>query len=513
MDPEPSEERDGGFAMKKIIVSIIEDRIGRRVIIGCARILLFVTFFLVPYGIVNTGMAATYYIDYQNGSDLNSGKTKTAAWKYCPGMASFTGNYAHSAGDKFIFKGGVTWPSFAFPLVIAYGGSAGLVDEYTVDTGWFAGSNWERPIFDGGGDKNRIVRARQKSYFKIENIEIRNVKLPNQQNDYVAMELADCGNFEISNLRLKPYAWIGLYAYATSPKANYRIHHNDVSDCGEGIRIATSEANATIDNVEINHNDFHDFHSQLVGIVHGDGIHTYTSPGSDSTQYISNMRIHGNRFYGNWAPQPPCTGSTGFIYLEDGNKGAMIYNNVMYYDGVPTSQNWFQAPITVAGNATVPGNGRHKIYNNTIRGTSPGMSACLYVHGSDYVDVKNNIFSGCKYAYDFEQGTLNSTIDYNDAYSSDVSYVGKWNGEFKSWSAWRSLGLDLHGLRQNPLFIHSNNLGIQSTSPCCGVGIDLSSYFTSDLVGKPRVVPWDLGAYNHTSQIVEPPRYLRVVME
>ena len=499
--------------MKKRTGSMIKSHAWRRVDIGCARILLFGIVLLAPYGIANICLAATYYVDYQNGSDLNSGIAKTTAWKRCPGMTGFSGSYVHSAGDKFIFKGGVTWPSSAFPLVISYSGSAGLVDEYTVDAGWFAGSNWERPVFDGGGDKNRLVRANQKSYFKIDNVEIRNVKLPNQQNDYVAVELADCGNIEISNLRLRPYAWIGLYAYATSPKANYRIHHNDVSDCGEGMRIATAEANTTIENVEIDHNDFHDFHSQLVGTVHGDGIHTYSSPGSDATQYISNMKIHGNRFYGDWAPQPPCTGSTGFIYLENGNKAAMIYNNVMYYDGVPTTQNWFQAPITVAGNAAVPGNGRHRIYNNTIRGTSPGMSACLYVYGSDYVDVKNNIFSGCKYAYDFEQGTLNSTIDYNNAYSSDVSYVGKWNGEFKSWSAWTSLGLDAHGLRQNPLFIHTNNLGIQSTSPCRGAGFDLSWYFAVDLVGNPRLVPWDLGAYNHASQFVEPPRNLRVVMD
>jgi hypothetical protein len=451
----------------------------------------------------SAGFAATYYIDYQNGSDLNSGILKTSAWKLCPGMRGYSGNYSHSPGDKFVFKGGAVWPSTAFPLEVTYSGSAGLVDEYTVDASWYSGTSWARPVFDAAG----------KSYFKIDNIEIRNVNYPNVQNGYKAIQLETCDNIEISYLRLRPYAWIGLYIYTTSPKSNYKIHHNDISDCAMGMVIATSEANATIDNVEIYNNDFHDFNSMLVGSSHGDGIHTWTSPGADSSQYISNMKIYNNKFYGNWTPQPPSTGTTGFIYLEDGNKSAMIYNNVMYYDGVPTTQNWFQAPITIAGNSSTAGNGQHKIYNNTIRGTDPGMSACLYVISSDYVDVKNNIFSGCKYAYDFEIGTSNSSVDYNDVYSNDTDYVGKWNGALRSWVAWRSVGHDAHSIRANPKFISTSNLGIQSTSPCVGVGIDLSSYFITDIIGRPRTSPWDAGAYNHPARDVQPPTNLHVVQQ
>ena len=67
-----------------------------------------------------TSSARIFYVDYQSGSNSNSG-TKEQPWKTHPYMNyqgapiwgpvwSGTG-YSHVAGDRFIFKGGVTWPS------------------------------------------------------------------------------------------------------------------------------------------------------------------------------------------------------------------------------------------------------------------------------------------------------------------------------------------------------------------------------------------------------------------
>jgi hypothetical protein len=138
------------------------------------------------------------------------------------------------------------------------------------------------------------------------------------------------------------------------------------------------------------------------------------------------------------------------------------------------------------------------------------MSACIYVVNSDYVDVKNNIISGCKYAYDFEEGTQNSTIDYNNVYTSDASYVGKWNKIFKSWSDWRSSGNDVNSLKQDPKYISAFNLGIQPISPSRGTGINQSQYFNADILGIPRSASWDMGAYGYSSQTMTPPSNFRV---
>lgn len=95
--------------------------------------------------------AATYYIDFAGGSDSNAGTAKTAPWKRHPYMVGWGGGYSQSGGDRFVFKGGVTWPRECFQFRIRSGGY------YGVDKGWFNGASWTRPLFDfqhssiGGG--------------------------------------------------------------------------------------------------------------------------------------------------------------------------------------------------------------------------------------------------------------------------------------------------------------------------------------------------------------------------
>jgi hypothetical protein len=98
--------------------------------------------------------AATYYIDYDAGSDTNSGTSKSAPWKKQPFMQHFGGSYTHSPGDKFIFKGGVTWPNECWSInPRGAGGVAGNPDYYGVDQSWFTGSSWTRPHFDAQGQE------------------------------------------------------------------------------------------------------------------------------------------------------------------------------------------------------------------------------------------------------------------------------------------------------------------------------------------------------------------------
>ena len=98
---------------------------------------------------VQTALAGTYYVDYATGSDANSGNSKAAPWKHAPQMKGFSGSYSHSAGDRFIFKGGVIWPVTCFQMAISAGGSADdNRDYYGVDPTWFAGGAFARPVFD-----------------------------------------------------------------------------------------------------------------------------------------------------------------------------------------------------------------------------------------------------------------------------------------------------------------------------------------------------------------------------
>jgi len=63
------------------------------------------------FGFGKTASAITYYIA-ANGSDSNSGASKTAPWQHAPGMPNCTATCAATRpqpGDSFIFRGGDTW--------------------------------------------------------------------------------------------------------------------------------------------------------------------------------------------------------------------------------------------------------------------------------------------------------------------------------------------------------------------------------------------------------------------
>jgi hypothetical protein len=101
-----------------------------------------------PAGGRTVWSAGRYYIDYSSGSDTNNGLSTNAPWQHHPYMQGWTGVYNHQPGDHFIFRGGVVWPRCY--LQPQAGGSPGNSDYYGVDSNWFSGSSFSRPVFDGG---------------------------------------------------------------------------------------------------------------------------------------------------------------------------------------------------------------------------------------------------------------------------------------------------------------------------------------------------------------------------
>src|ERR1700723_2707694 len=89
-----------------------------------------------------TNSCVTCYIDYVNGSDLNDGQAKVTGgghgpWQHLPGMvgtgptgggtdgcASLCAAQIPVAGDKYILKGGVVWPSTVFPINWQWSGTS-----------------------------------------------------------------------------------------------------------------------------------------------------------------------------------------------------------------------------------------------------------------------------------------------------------------------------------------------------------------------------------------------------
>jgi hypothetical protein len=121
----------------------------------------------------------THYIA-ANGSDLNNGTSKSTPWAHLPGMVACTAScatYTPSPGDSLILRGGDTWTNSNFPIAWAWSGSNGKNIYIGVDTTWYSGPSWNRPIFSGGGAAigttyNMFIRALYTSYQTWDNIEM-----------------------------------------------------------------------------------------------------------------------------------------------------------------------------------------------------------------------------------------------------------------------------------------------------------------------------------------------------
>lgn len=75
--------------------------------LGCSAILLMISTLMSA----GAASATTYYIA-ANGSDTNSGTSKSSPWLHAPGMSGCSGTCSSAApkpGDSFILRGGDTW--------------------------------------------------------------------------------------------------------------------------------------------------------------------------------------------------------------------------------------------------------------------------------------------------------------------------------------------------------------------------------------------------------------------
>src|ERR1035437_4708890 len=153
--------------------------------------------------------AATYYIDFANGLDSQSGNSINSPWKHHPFMQGWRGQYRHTPGDRFIFKGGVTWDSSCWRMTIAAGGTNAIRDYYGVDESWYSGVSWSRPIFDGElaflptSGHMVVINA---SYLTIDNIEFKNLMVASA-NRGGASFIANGGKSYVTITNCYLHAW------------------------------------------------------------------------------------------------------------------------------------------------------------------------------------------------------------------------------------------------------------------------------------------------------------------
>lgn len=456
---------------------------------------------------------STYYIDFGAANDSANGTTTSTPWKRCPGMTGFAGSYSHSAGDSFIFKGGVSWTSGVFPITIANSGSFGNIDKYTTDHTYFSGGAWSQPIWNNQGSGNKSSGAgivlSSKDFVQLNDLNIINQGVAGQSDGY-GMALTDVHNFYFTSNTFAPQAKVGITAsWANGTHTNVNFNYNIVSNVSSFIWIAGEHTvpggTCLIRWVNIIGNTLTDGHEQIVDGAHADGlVHFFATTNGvaynfDPSTVFTNVVIAGNTVGGDWSNGygGDSSGGLSAMVFCEATCSAQIYNNVFSFSTLGGS-----SPVS-NGDACFGmrsyNYSRVEIYNNTCVQNSTHLLqtgiACGNGDANSTTIVKNNLVSGYNTAFEIIGTNGAVTCDYNlwDCASGNLFADG-----FVSYATWVALGFDAHGILGTAPSVISwpSNLALQN-----GAGVDaatsLSAIFATDRNGtsRPQGGAWDMGAY------------------
>jgi hypothetical protein len=452
--------------------------------------------------------AATYYIDYVSGADTNPGTSMSSPWQRVPGMQGFAGTYAHQAGDTFIFKGGVRWPSTLYPWNVTNNGQSGSPDTYTSNSTWFAGSSFSQPIFDDGASHpgmTGMLNATGVGYLTFNNLTFTNCGAAQVADTDKCLVFSNTHDITLTNNTFTTYCWISVFFVFGdgASHSNFTFTGNDWSHTSGAIWFASGLANTTEHNITYNNNTFHDYTSQIGGGVHGDGaLHFFIIPETDTTQYADGFTFCNNRFYGDFRTSfSGGGGMTALFFVEAALSGTVCNNDFSFS---PVQASIFQGLIVMYGYSNSRSTGFQILNNSMANIGTNAMSAAIDIGaGYNNVVLKNNIASGMQYPVLVEDPTGSGKTfvsDYNiwNGTSGQLAF-----GSLEDYSQWQASGLDTHSLLGvDPKWVGApGNERLQAGSPAIGAGVNLGSLgitiLNSDITGAARPVsgPWDIGAY------------------
>ncbi|MEJ2080306.1 MAG: right-handed parallel beta-helix repeat-containing protein [Acidobacteriota bacterium] len=454
---------------------------------------------LMVTGAAASAFGATYYIDWGQGNDQNSGTSKSSPWKRHPYMNGWSGSYSHSPGDVFIFRGGVTWPNSCFALLISSGGSSSAPDRYDVDKSWYQGSSWSRPVFDlqnqGMPRDSRPIRITNVSNVVVRSIEVRNQKIISGQeysrggisvegssgiliedcylhdwdvsgtsvdSTFGGVTSASSSGVIVRQLRVHGPQLSGGKSSGCGLDGDYQeISGCDISNVSTGLKVSGTVEGCTIYNV------LDSFDSAR----HENGA--WLNPGTVFFNNVMHDVTVGTAVY----PIPGWGGRSGTIE---------VYNNVVYNTG--------PIPIQVDPSGSVASSFTTvRVFNNSLQ----HGSACIRVVPRSYpvsvLDIRNNLLVS----------DTSETICVGGSCGGADSLTERSNVSLSSSKA-ATQGLATSSLLEP----NANAVSVVDA------GEPLASTYRHDFRGilRPQGNGWDVGAFEWTGTAVTiaPPRNLRV---
>ena len=503
--------------------------------------------------------AATYYVDYDAGSDAAAGTSTGAAWKHCPGDANATGTAAStslSAGDTVIFKGGVTYSSSGSAVItLSWSGSSGSPVTYDGNSAGSWGTG-KAVITSGNNASVGMYASATRNHITIKNFHFKDIGgydesdavysgpgitttapagkgvqmlaggtgiiiqdcLFDEIGGHVNNQYISVGTINGIGIYLvgvsdtlitgceftQMFAAMGFYATTTyTPVGGITVTNNLVHDYVIwGVDVSPMNNNVGIQDITITDNSFYNYSQMDFGNWLGDGEHPHRDGIFLRTALLTgttwtNVVIKNNVWYDD-APASSA-GGTSCIYIS-GGPSADIYNNLFLSDP--------QAYGTIAVSAgTLTPYQEVNVYNNTFVTDWVALNAVSGVT-ADVFTFKNNIVyntAGTATGIALNMGTY-VDCDYNlyfTDYATNSWYTTYTNASYKTFAQWQALGQDANSILVDPdlTSLSGNpstwNAEPSTNSPAIDAGTDLSAYFTTDIAGtaRPQNSVYDIGAY------------------
>lgn len=464
--------------------------------------------------------AATKYVA-QSAAGSNDGSS--AANAYSMAQLNAASPYSPTAGDTVVLNGTITTA-----LVIPTSGSVGSPVTYQFaaaakfskaawGTGTSAaiyGSGKQYITIDGASvgiiectDNGIGLGTDQAAYglnmdncdnLTVKNLTVRNVYIhvsgqTNTLGAYTSRCLfaQNCDNLLVQGCTLNN-AYTGIHDISNGASVSTQeFSTNTISACSTAIygpALGSSGDSITTASIHNNSVSMGANWQDPLDANHVDGIHAFGVSGT--TNPINGLSIYDNIINGDCGTQ-----SSGFIFLEYGVYGPLIYNNLLTSTTNKPSLGYIAVKIFTAQGAISA-----SIYNNTIvgLGTVPAGGIGIYYTNTSgsTLNLKNNILSTCYVGVSVNgvaiAGTWNN--DYNCYYN--LGYCGYDTALRQTLATWRTqTGGESNSVTGNPSL--DAGFAPQVGSSVIGTGVDLSATFTTDLTGATRTVPWDIGAYKY----------------
>jgi hypothetical protein len=457
------------------------------------------TFILTITLFLNISWGATYYIDFASGNDSADGRTKETPWKRHPYMVGWSGSYTHVAGDRFLFKGGTTWPYSCFPLTLAAGGSATAGnDYYGVDKEWFSGPLWSRPAFDGGYAVAYIFfLGPRRSYVTIDNLELRYINAGNPLGPgliygtsptHLLITNSYLHGWRTSAATDDAHGAIMLFYGTRDPRDNVIVEYCEIENSensgpnqnGVAIRQVREVRHCIIRDVSsavLFTANFHDNIMYNVGYPKEGPRSNQTFDPAYHTNTVYMAAFEGTLCFNNILYD--CPSGSGYFYPNPaGGQTMRIFNNVVYGE---MTTNGAVLIDTYNGGVVSGGNGIVHIVNNTFVVTSAPTAVRVLTPSAtrppldELIITNNHIISPGASLSGAVQGVhaVILTAQANLFQSPEVA--------------------TLHG------YLVSNNYApTEGTGPTVRSGVStLSLSVTFDIRRQPREETWDIGAYQY----------------